>query len=217
MKSFFDIPISDDEVEQERPNRRTRFIRVAVSALVGVAVASSLAATITIGAGESLEFGQRSYDVGTCADTSVQMIPKTEGSPLNFTQLTVIGISPVICNNRVIRLSAYESGSPNETLLRQFEVYVRNGEFLAVDNGSNSPDTASSLRLGNGSGTVLSSTFPSGAGGVAKLYSGGAGRTLRSLEDALDNSAISFQIRLSTGIPITTGYSRTSIVIEVAP
>lgn len=216
MKSFFEIPKSEDEVDQERPKRRTQSIKFAIAAFVGVAVAGSLAATITISAGESFEFGQRSYDVGTCADTSVQMIPKTEGTPTRFTQLTVVGISPIACNNRVIRLSTYETGSP-ETLLRTFAVYVRNGEFLAVDNGANSSETAPLLRQANGSETILSSTFSAGAGGTAKLYSGGGGKTLRSLEDALDQAAISFQIRLDPGINITNSYSRTSIVIEVAP
>ena len=217
MKSFFEMPQSDEELEEQKPSRRKTIFKIVVSAFVGAAVVSSLAATINIGDGDSFEFGQRSYDVGSCA-TSVNFYPKTVGSsPLSFTQLSVTGISSVACDNRLITLTSYETGSP-ERVLATFQIYVSGGEFRGSQDGlvSADSDPTGLLRQSTSSTSIFSS--PLTAGG--KVFSAGGGRTLRSLDDDLSGLSLSFQLQISPGISLSPGstYARTDIQIQaIAP
>lgn len=239
MSPIINLPRGEDENESKTPSRRVRTIRISVSILVGVAVASSLAASITIGGGLSLEFGQRNYDVGTCAPGTVQIQPTTTGSAgnLSLVHLTVTGINPIACDNRIIRLSPFDIDSPNnlQTALPildtdgngsldqdYLEIYVSDGDFRAAQNAvlSDTSTVGAVLRETTGSSTIRVSTyqFPNG-GSTLHVYSGGKGKTLKSTENLVSGWAIAFQVKIVPQVPIPTGrgYGRTDIQIQAIP
>lgn len=238
MSSLFDLPRGDDEQLGRPSSKRSQFIRLWVSIIVGVAIASSLAASITIGSGEALELGQRRYNVGTCAESSVQIQPKTVtiSGTTYLTQLTVTGINPIACDNTRIRLSPYDSNPANgvqsalltidtndadsEPDQSYIDIFASGGEFRASNGGAVTSTTDTLLRLTSGSTSIRVSTYhPPETSTAITVFSGGQGKTLKSSEDVISGWAISFQVRLDPGAALATGrsYGRTDIQLESIP
>ena len=230
MSGLINLPPNDEDESAGdlKPSARKIFLQAAIGFLVAVTFVFSLAGTINIGGGEAFELGQRSYDVGTCATGTVQIIPKVTlvGAQSNFSQFTVTGISPVTCAGRVIRILPFDiagvgiaivdgpdSGdNPDQSYI---DIFVSGGEFLASSGGSVSSVTDSTLSRSTGQSSIRRSTFTPGATTI-EVLSGGQGRTLKSSEDALAGLAISFQVRWSPIIEIT-GYGRTDVELRFPP
>ena len=207
---MIDLPSGEDEDVAESSSKQFIWIKILISIFVGVSLSSALAGTITTGGNDSLEFGRRIYNVGSCAQDSVQVNPRLEGvEPNLLTQLTVSGISPYLCDNRIVILSPFDSnGDP----LPIVEIYISGNEFRAGPNLAISDTSTVLLRqISSDSYSIKVSTLESGTATIHVL-SGGSGKLLRSLESALEGLAISFQVQFQPPIQVV-GYGRTDIQI----
>ena len=227
--NLIELPPGGDEEREVSRGRGVKktLIQTVIALAVAVTISFSLAGTISIGNNENFELGQRSYDVGTCATGRVQIIHKTSivetGTVLS--QFTVSGISPTICDGRVIRILPFDTSNspipiidtadpgltPDQTYV---DIFVAGGEFLASSPGTLSNAVEPSLtRSSNGSTSIKKSTWSPG-GTTIDIYSGGQGRTLKSTDNDLEGLAISFQVRISPTVAIT-GYGRTDIELRI--
>ena len=224
MKELFHLSPSDDERPELQNGLKNTAIKLIIASLVGVSISSALAGSIRIGEGEVFELGSRVYDVGTCAQDSVQIDTKVEpvGALKYLSEITVSGISPILCNDRVITLRPFDtSNNPikvvdingGEPDLDYLQVFISGNEFRAVRNGFLSDSSTALLSLTTGSARIRLSNYETGTS-VVNLFSGGTGKTLKSSEDTLSSLAISFQIQLTPKVQVE-GYDRTEIEISL--
>jgi len=229
MSNLIDLPPGEDEENYSEGStqdaKRIAFY-AGIGLVVAIAVSFSLAASINISGSESFELGQRTYDVGTCATTPVQIVPKVtmvDGSKI-LSQFTVTGINPVTCDNRMFRIKPFDTGGSPILIVDTsaagipdqpwIDIFISGGEFRASSAGSVSITTDSSLSRTGGSPSIRRSVLtPAGGTSTVEIFSGGQGRTLKSTEDALDGLAISFQVRFSPTVSIS-GYGRTDLELS---
>lgn len=232
--NLIDIPPNEDfEEEYDSPKSRgygKLLVKLGIGIFVGISITFSLAGSITLGSGQAFELGLRNYDVGTCADDLVQVIPKTSITETGtaLTQFTISGINPITCEGRVIRILPFDNSgtaiplidttdagsTPDQTYV---DIFVSAGQFLANLGESATVTTVSTLNRTNGATQIFRSLFSSDSSTVA-VYSAGLGRTLKSSEDDLSGLAISFQVRISPAVYILfpSSYGRTDLELRAS-
>lgn len=231
MSNLIDLPPGEDEEGYRKTlagsGIKKILFQAGIGLVVAIAVSFSLAGTINIGGGESFELGQRTYDVGTCATTPVQIVPKVVlvDSTRVLSQFTVTGINPITCDNRMIRIKPFDTGGAPILIVDTgaagdpdqpwIDVFMSEGEFRASSGATVSVVTNdSSLTRTGGSPSIRRSVFaPAGGTSTVEIFSGGQGRTLKSSDNALEGLAISFQIRFTPTVTIS-GYGRTDLELS---
>jgi hypothetical protein len=226
LSNLIDLPPGEDESKNSISSGKRRIPQFLIAILVGVSISSALAGSISISGGESFELGRRSFDVGSCAENSVQVDVKvTEINGARYlSQFTVSGINPFRCNDRVIKLRPFDSSNNpinfidingGEPDLAVLEVFITDREFRTSRGGVLSDTNTALLSLTTGSSRIRLSTLETGTTTV-DLFSGGLGRTLKSSEDTLSGIGIAFQAQIRPSVLIV-GFGRTDIEITALP
>ena len=142
----------------------TKLVIVVVAAVLIPKIGSTFAGTITLNAGQSVEFGQGTVMTTAC-DESITITPTSRFSTVDTTfylgDITVSGIDEVECSDDMFTITVFDqNGSPIDICEENFgeETYTSNALQLEYQDSDDSWVLISDCFINQGSGGSVGST-----------------------------------------------------------
>lgn len=161
---------SDDEpVKKKKSNTRNLKIALGLAAVILIpTIGSTLAASITIGSANSLEFGQGVTSTAAC-DDEITITPVSEYNSSGSFELTSISVANLLssCNNKYLKIKVIDAGGAPVIIGADSNTYCQ-ALFIGTSSVTVSPSSCTLSAL-TATGFTITPRVLQGAEAVTKI------------------------------------------------